>query len=356
MTLLLTSKKNILMKSGILFLLFGLTIFVIYLYFFVGMAELVAAAGKTDPVYYSLAVSALLLGTAFYSLAWQHILGLLHIKSAFRKTFAFIWVGSFVDLVIPAESFSGELSKIYLMSKNSGEDMGKVAASVVSHRILAMTTMLFGIITGSTFLFFGYETSQLVFNLMLFVAVSTIVALFLMYYLSLKPRVTMKIAALIVRFLSFVSRGRWELTRFKLELEEALTTFHQGMRILTKRPKNLVAPLLFSAVAFLFDLSIFFLVLFSLGFAVSLSVVLIVYTIVGAIQAIPLGIPGEVGMTDVAMVSLYSLLGIPVGISGAATVLTRVLTVWLRIFVGYVVVQWMGIAILRGHDAREKTN
>jgi uncharacterized protein (TIRG00374 family) len=355
-SLLLTAKKNILMRSGILFLLFGLTIFVIYLYFFVGMAELVAAVGEMDPVYYSLAVLALLLGTAFYSLAWQHILGLLQIKSAFRKTFFFIWVGSFVDLVIPAESFSGELSKIYLMSKNSGEDMGKVAASVVSHRILTMATMLFGIIVGSTFLFFGYETSQLVVNMMLFVAASTFVVLFLMCYLSLKPQVTMKIAALIVRFLSFVSRGRWELTRFKLELEEALTAFHQGMRILTERPKNLLAPLLFSAVAFLLDLSIAFFVLFSLDFPVSLNVVLIVYTIVNAIQAIPLGIPGEVGITDVAMVSLYSLLGIPPGVSGAATVLTRVLTVWLKIFVGYAVVQWMGITILHGHDARAKTN
>jgi uncharacterized protein (TIRG00374 family) len=138
-------------------------------------------------------------------------------------------------------------------------------------------------------------------------------------------------------------------------LEEALTTFHRGMRSLTERPKNLLAPFLFSAAAFLLDLLISFLVLFSLGFPVSLSVVLIVYTIVGAIQTIPL-IPGEVGITDVAMTSLYSLLGIPAGISGAATVLTRILTVWLRIFVGYVAVQWMGIAVLVDHDARAKTN
>jgi len=351
-SLLLTSKKNILTKRRMLFLLFGLAIFIIYLIFFVGVAELVEAARKTDPVYYSLAILALLSSAVFYALTWQHILGLLQIKSAFVKTFSFVWVGSFVDLVIPAESFSGEVSKVYLMSKNSGEDMGKVAASVVSHRILTMATMLFGIVIGSTLLFLWYETSQLVVNLMLFVAASTIVALFMMCYMSLKPRVTLKIAALIVRFLSFVSRGRWQLSRFKLELEETLTAFHRGIRILAERPKNLLAPILFSAVAFILDLSIPFFVLFSLGFPVSLSVVLIVYTIVGAIQTIPVGIPGEVGVTDVAMTSLYSLLGIPAGTSGAATVLTRILTVWLRIFVGYVALQWMGIATLERHDRR----
>lgn len=161
----------------------------------------------------------------------------------------------------------------------------------------------------------------------------------------------MKIAALIMRFLSFISRGRWELTHFKLELEKALTTFHQGMRILTERPKKLLAPLLFSAIAFLLDLSLFSLVLSSLDFSVSLSVILIVYTIVNAIQTIPLGIPGEVGITDVAMTSLYYLLGIPAGISAAATLLTRALTVWLRIFGGYLIIQWMGITILRHHNA-----
>ena len=351
-SLLLTPNKNKLIRRGILFLLLGLTIFIIYLYFFVGIAELVEAAKKIDLTYYSLAVLALLLGAVFYSLAWHHILGLLKIKSAFRKTFSLIWVGAFVDLMIPAESFSGELSKIYLMSKNSGEDMGKVAASVVSHRILTMATALCGILIGSTFLFLEHETSQLVVNLMLFVAASNIVALFLMCYLSLNPQATTKISALIIRFISFISRGHWKLDSFKHELEQALTNFHKGMRLLAKKPKNLAAPLLFSAIAFLLDLSITFTVLFSLGVTASLSVILIVYVIVNAIQAIPLGIPGEVGITDVAMASLYSLLGIPVGISGAATVLTRLLTVWLRIFAGYLVIQWMGIAILRDREAR----
>ncbi len=218
----------------------------------------------------------------------------------------------------------------------------------MSHRILTMTTMLFGVVVGSVFLFFGYEASQIVVNLMLFVAASTVVALFLMCYLSLKPLATMKIAALILRFLSFVSRGRWELSRLELELAKALKAFHLGMRILTQRPKNLLVPFFFSAVSFLLDLSIPFFVLFSLGFPASLSLVLVVYTIVNAIQTIPLGIPGEVGVTDVAMTSLYYFLGIPAGISGTATLLTRVLTVWLRIFVGYAAVQWMGIAFLRG--------
>jgi len=335
-------------RKGILFLLLGPTIFLIYLYFFVGIQGLVEALQKTHPLYYSLAFASLLAGMTFYSLVWQHILGLLQIKSAFHKTFSFVWIASLVDLVIPAESFSGELSKVYLMSKNLGEDMGKVAASVVSHRILTTATALIGTITALTILFMEHQTSQPVFYPMLLVATITITSLSLMCYLSFRPKATIKITTWIVRFLSYISRGRWELTHLKTKLEKALTTFHRGIQLLIEKPKNLLVPFLYSVIAFLFDLSISFLVLFSLGFPVSLSVVLIVYTIVDVIQAIPLGLPGEIGITDVAMTTFYSLLGIPLGISASATILTRIITVWIRILGGYVAFQWMGITTLRG--------
>jgi len=347
--------KSVLMKRGILFLLVGLTMFIVYLYFFVGLGDIAKAAQQADPFYYSLAIMALFLSAAFYSLAWQSILGLLQIKSTLQKTISFVFIGSFVDLMIPAESFSGEISKIYLMSKNTGEDLGKVAASVVSHRILTIATTLIGIIIGSTFLFLGYETSQVVVNLMLFVAACTIAALILMSYLSLSPQTTHRLAELAVRFLSFISRGRWELTKFKLEVSKALEAFHQGMRLLKKQPSGLILPLIFSAIAFFLDLLISFLVFISLGFPVSMNLVLVVSTIINAIQTIPLGIPGEVGITEVAMTSLYIGLGIPAAVSAASTVLTRVLTVWLRIFVGYIAVQWMGIAVFIGPPASKRS-
>lgn len=349
--LLMTTQKSSFIKRGIPFLLIGLTVFIIYLYFFVGIGDIATAAQHTDPVYYSLAVMALFLGAVFYSLAWQSILGLLQIKSAFRKTLSLVFVGSFVDLLIPAESFSGEISKIYLMSKNSGEDLGKVAASVVSHRILTIATTSIGIVAGSMFLFSGYETSKLVVFLMLFVATCSISALVLMSYLSLSPKATYRIVDWAVRFLSFVSRGRWELTDFKLELTKTLSAFHLGMQTLKKQPNRLVIPFIFSMMAFFLDLLISFLVFISLRFPVSINIVLIVSTIICAIQTIPLGIPGEIGITEVVMTSLYMMLGIPAPVSAASTILTRVLTLWLRMFVGYLLVQWMGIAVLIGPRA-----
>jgi len=50
-----------------------------------------------------------------------------------------------------------------------------------------------------------------------------------------------------------------------------------------------------------------------------------------------------VGVVEIVMTSLYGLLGVEAGIAAAATVLIRLLTVWLRIIIGFVAVQWIDL-------------
>jgi uncharacterized membrane protein YbhN (UPF0104 family) len=59
------------------------------------------------------------------ALTWQYFMKPLGLNVPFRKTFLFTWIGVFVDLLVPAESISGDASKIYLMSKETGADTGK---------------------------------------------------------------------------------------------------------------------------------------------------------------------------------------------------------------------------------------
>lgn len=79
----MSAEKHALMKRGLLSLLIGLTVFLIYLYFFVRIKDLMAVAQRTNPVYYALAIIALFLSATFYSLTWQHFLHILSIKLPF---------------------------------------------------------------------------------------------------------------------------------------------------------------------------------------------------------------------------------------------------------------------------------
>ena len=353
----MATEKRLLIKRGVPFLLIGLLIFVAYLFFFVGIENIVMILQQVDPVYYSLAILSVLLSVLFYSLAWQSLLNLLSIKMPFKKTFLYVWVGIFVDLLVPAESVSGEVSRVYLMSKETSENAGKIVASVVSHRILTMAITLSSLVIGSAFFILKYEPAGLVVIFITIIAVSTTVSLALLLYLSFKKRATGRIVDWIVRLLVRVFRGRWQLTRLKSQARKMLEAFHQGINVLGRHPKGLILPVAFSIIAWFFKLLLTFLVFISLGeFGILLSAIIIVYSISAAIQGIPVGVPGMTGFVQIMMASLYTLLLLPQGISHAttvtATMLVWIITFWFKLFVGFVAVQWVGIKTLMGGTSK----
>ncbi len=348
------SEKRVTMKKTIPFLLIGLLIFIAYLYFLahvqaLDIPEMLMIIQSVDPFYYLLAVTVLLLNMLAYSLTWQYFLRPLSVNVPFRKTFIFTWIGVFVDLLVPAESISGDASKAYLMSKDSGENAGKVVASIVSHRILSMIITLGSLIISLLSLFIlKYELPALVLILVLLVAAGTSVSLFFIFLLCIREQLTQKLIDLLLRFLSFVLRGRLKLTSLKSKARKALIAFHQSIEVLGKNPRSLVRPVFLSILAWFLSILLSYLVFVSLNHPVSFVLLTIVYSISVTIQNIPIGVPGEVGLLEIVMTSLYSLLGVPLGVSAAATVLIRVLWVWFRLLLGFVAIQWIGLKVLIG--------
>jgi uncharacterized protein (TIRG00374 family) len=340
----MVTEESFSLKRAVPFLLAGILVFLVYLYFFVGITEIVNIIKRVNLFYYGSAVVFLFLTILVNALTWQYFLRPLSIKVPLRKTFLFTWIAIFVDILVPAEAISGDASKVYLMAKESGENAGKVVASVVSHRILAMMMALGSLVFSAVALYiFEYELPALVFNLILLIIVGTAVAIFFILLCSIKETLTKRIVDAVLRFLAFVSRGRLNLSSMRNKASTALCSFHGSIGFLRKNPKSLLPPVFFAIVSWLFSVLLSYLVFVSLGQQVSFVLIMIVYSISLNVQSIPLGIPAEVGVVEIVMTSLYGLLGVEAGIAAAATVLIRLLTVWLRIIVGLVAIQWIDL-------------
>jgi len=357
-------KRRKLVRRFLPFLLVGLLVIACYLYFFVDIQQMIGLIRSVNPVYYSLAVIALLLDTLFFSLTWHYFLEPLSIKVPFRKTFLFVWVATFVDILVPAESVSGDISKAYLMSKEMGEterNAGKIAASLVSHRILGTVVVLGSLLGSCLFFILRHEIPKepvlgvSILNWIILVTVGTALIILFLFVLALKEGVTQKIMDPLFKVIAFISRGRWHLAELKTKAQTALKAFHYAIKVLGKHPSSLVGSVVFSLVSWLFSLLISFAVFVSLGHPINFGIVVIVYSLSCAIQSIPVGIPAEIGITEVVMISLYTafLRGTPgvadVGaLSAAATFLIRILTVGLKLFIGFVALQWVGAKALTG--------
>jgi len=284
-----------------------------------------------------------LLTMVFSSLTWFCFLRSMSINVSFRRTFLFSWVGVFVDTLIPAESIGGDLSKTYLMVKETDENTGKVLASVVSHRILSMVMTLSTLSISLFLLLFilQYELTAFALSLILFVAIGSMISLFFIILLCFKEQLTQKIIDPLLRFLAFISRGRLQLASLRSKTQKALGAFHESIDVLRRYPRSLVKPMFFILISWFFTILSSYFVFASLGYLVNFALITIVYSISCTIQNIPIGVPGGSGLIEVVMTSLYSLLGIPIAISAVATVLIRVLWVWVRLPLGFISFQWV---------------
>jgi uncharacterized protein (TIRG00374 family) len=106
----------------------------IYLFYFVGIGELISVIGKVNAGVYALAIMSVVVSLTFHTLVWFQPLNSVGIKLGFRRTYVFYWVGVFVDNLVPG-GWSGDLFKAYLLSRDPNLDSGKAVASVVAKNV-----------------------------------------------------------------------------------------------------------------------------------------------------------------------------------------------------------------------------
>jgi len=331
-------------KRTVPLLIVGLLIFVVYLYFFVDLPELLTAFQQINIWYYLLAVAGVMINLVTYSLTWQYLLKPLSIKVGFKTTLLISWVGNFVEFFVPSESIGEDVSKSYLMAKASKENAGKAIASVLGQRIISMLVTVIILVACAVSLFFmNFEIPASVSFLIFLISVGTVIPLLFIVLLCKKEKLSHKIIDLLIRFCVWVARGRLNLEDLREKAKNSLESFHHSMGIFAKNPKILILPLVFSLISYFFSVLVSYFVFASLGyFNISFVLLTIVYSLSRSFQSIPTMLPGEVGFLEIVMTSLYiALLGPQASaISAASTVLTRVLWVWLKVLLGFGALQW----------------
>lgn len=326
----------------------GILAFLIYLYLFnVDIPTIVATARIIDLPLYVLAVLFVLLDTLFYAFSWRLLLNFLSVKISTAKAYLFVWYGVFVDTIIPAESVSGEISRVYLVEREQNGTSGKVVASLATHRLIGMGINVTGLIVGIVALLGQRQVSELIFGLTIFLASATTFFLFLLIFVCFREKWTLSAIDAILRFLQWLGHGRWKISKIREEVIKATRMFHDSMKEFRRAHKTLFGSLCFSIASWLSSLSVIYLVFLALDYQVHWSVILVTCSIVTAVKSIPIGIPFEVGLPEMTMTTLYVLLGVPPDIAATSTILSRILTLWLRFFIGFSAQQWLELRRVR---------
>ena len=261
----MTSLEKTFSKNAVLLvLILGLIAFVLYIYFFVNPSQVVSTLSKTNPVIYAGAFIAYLLYTLSSSLVWQRLLRSLSVNVPKRKAFLYTWVGLFFEATVPQLGWSGEVSKTYLLAKDSNIPAGKIGASVVGQKIFTMTLTIVALSTGLGLVLFKYTLPAGATLLIGLVLALSILTLGVVYYVSFKPAATKFVIKWIIKITLLFRRSR-NPQNFMAKAEELLGNFHIGINQLRRKPKALIEPISFAVLGFIFEVSVVFLTFVSLG-------------------------------------------------------------------------------------------
>jgi len=323
----------------------GITAFLVYIYLFnVDIQEIIANMQQIRADFYAMAAVAALLDVFFFTVAWHLLLKFLSVKVSLIKEFLYVWVGIFVDTMIPAESVSGELTKIYLVNREQNGTAGKATASIVAQRLIGLSINIVLLSIGTVLLFVDNLLYGMMMWLILFLIVAMFIILVLIMLLCRREKWTIGIIDALVKFAERITRGHWKLTKLKEEAKEAAKAFHSAINEYGHAPKTILAASAATAMSWMFFLVVFYLTFLSIGYSqISWSAILVISSIFMAVKSIPIGVPFEVGLPEITLTTLLFFFGVPVQIAATATLLMRLLTLWVRFFIGFGAQQWLGI-------------
>jgi uncharacterized protein (TIRG00374 family) len=329
-------------------MIFGLVIFLLYLYFFVGFNEILLVVEHANlmeyAVFLSLAICAFLLVMLFWVASWKTLLNSLSIKVSFKNAFLYYWVGYFSDLVIPGQGVVGEAARMYLVRKETKDDYGAIAACGVTNRTVAYTVVTAGLSIGLVYLMTTSMFAQLpayVLYILLIAWIGSVIHVGALLYLALSDGAVKRIADLIFKVLKVFRLKKYTSEENMQKTYESLARFHEGSRFFRKNPRQLILPFCFQILSYILSITVYFLILSTLGVTSGfIEFFILVYFLAGAIQ--DASAVFSVGALEIILTIVFMFYHFEPALSGVAVAMLRSVTFWFPVVVGYIIIQVVG--------------
>jgi hypothetical protein len=338
--------KNKLNKFVIILFPAGIIFFILFLYFFAGIDNVIAAIWSMDPVYYLSALIFTFLSMFVFSLTWWYLLRVFSADIPYLKTFQYMWVANFVDILIPAETVSGDLVKTYLATKALNGKTGEVVASIVAHKILSIFIPLICLVFSLITIMLEMSLPPLFLNFVLLTTIGTSITLAFLFIFSLNEKAAEKILNKIFDLLGRILGKRLNTDSLKSKVQTFLNSFSHAIQTLSKSPTTIICASGLALIAWVLDLLAYYLVFIAIGVKISPAAIVMVYSIISTVQLIPFGSPGWVGPMEIIMTGLFIPFGLSISLSAAATILIRLVTLWFKFLIGGIMVQWTGFEFI----------
>ena len=118
-----------------------------------------------------------MVGNLFWAASRRGALTTLSVNITLKNALLYFWTGYFVDLVVPCETVCGEVTRLYLVHKETNENLGAIAAGGITNRIVAYIIVVAGVYVSSVLLFLKSNIPTFILSFLILILVGSQVTL-----------------------------------------------------------------------------------------------------------------------------------------------------------------------------------
>jgi len=323
-------------RRGLLLTTVGLILFIVYLAFsnpFKAFQEV----RRFNLSLFLVSIAINYLGLVFFAASWYLLLRGMDVGIRLSEAIQATFISLFVVWMIPIP-VGTEIIRAYLVRKEENSDIGKAIASVVVHK--AMYNISFGILItlASTIVTIHYGASIPIRGEMLWFVVLFAVGSSLLFAAILDRRLLRMIyrrspSWIRSRLFDRMYDQKLGLNSFDSVIDEI------GKAVDALKSRMGLNFLAFLGIAFHWSTGSItaYLAALSLGCQINFWFIVVIYAIVEFIQQLNVVIPGGLGVLDAGLTGAFVLIGIPLSLASAISLLTRLATYWLEfVLAGFV--------------------
>jgi hypothetical protein len=308
----------------------GMGAYFLYLYH-VGFQDVISSLKNVNLTLFVLAVLLALMGVLCDALAWRAIALKFDYKVPIWDIFLIYMSCNFMNNLIPSGSFSGETARIYFLEKlDGGSRIDRSSATVAATRIITAIPFFLGTVIGLIYL--NLATDAPAWALATCSAI-TLILLFLnaaFFGVCFADNWLERIIFTLVDFIEKLFHIHVERT----QCSSIIDRFHESMKMLAEHRRTLFISVFWAVAGWLSMTMVAVIVFRSMGVFVPLRAVFAVYAVMIFLQMLPLFLPGGVGLVDIVMSTLFTAIGLPMHSAVAATIIIRLIQLWLLTALG----------------------
>lgn len=328
-------------KVGAL-LLVGVVI-LIAMVLFIGPDQILTSLKTANINYVILAIIIQFIIIWLWNTRWSIICNSLDIPHKQLPLFAMTIVGLAINDLTPSGRSGGEPVRAYLLSKTSSTEFKQTFATVMADKLCDTFPFMALAIFAISYLMMYLHLSTALFTLLLVALCIFVAALIFIVFICINETFGIKTIQWVFRQLRKITSR--DLDKYEDTATTSLIGFQRSLIYLMNDKRLLVIATIISFVVWFLELLRVYVVFMAFGVSVSLGMIASVFLVSTLIGVIPI-LPGGLGSIDGVMILLYSLAGISASVSTAATLVERMISLWMVIIIGVILLPFFGSGAL----------